>query len=97
MRNVPSGPAVSLPAQTPALPASAFHCDLCQKPARFLSPSRAAVLAAVSRSTIYYWMRHGWVHWRLLPSQRRVICMESLSRASALGVQAERSPQGTAA
>ncbi len=97
MTTVPPGPAGSLLARTPALPASAFHCDLCQKPARFLSPSRAAVLVAVSRSTIYYWMRHGWVHWRVLPSKRRVICMESLSQANALEPQVAGAPQSTAA
>jgi len=27
-----------------------------------------------------YWMDHSWIHWRELPSSRRVICVESLSR-----------------
>lgn len=64
--------------------ASTFYCETCSKAARFLNPSRAADVAAVSRSTIYYWMRQGWVHWRVLPSKRRVICLESLSQANAL-------------
>lgn len=38
------------------------------------------LLAGVSRSTVYYWMDRAWIHWRELPSGRRVICQESLSR-----------------
>ncbi len=40
-------------------------------------------MIGVSRSTIYYWMDRGWIHWRLLPSGRRVICMSSLSSSGA--------------
>ena len=36
-------------------------------------------VAGISRSTLYYWMERAWIHWRELPSNRRVICQESLS------------------
>jgi hypothetical protein len=43
-------------------------------------PIRKTVLmAGVSRSTVYYWMDRAWIHWRELPSGRRIICQESLS------------------
>jgi len=91
-----SVPQAPLSAKTPALPASTatptpaatpafngtFTCEHCQKPTQFLGISRAMRLLTVSRSTIYYWMDRGWIHWRLLPSGRRVICMESLSSSS---------------
>jgi hypothetical protein len=67
-----------MPATTPAFNAT-FSCEHCQKPTQFLGISRAMRLLGVSRSTIYYWMDRGWIHWRLLPSGRRVICLESLS------------------
>jgi predicted DNA-binding transcriptional regulator AlpA len=56
-----------------------FLCDFCKKETQFLPICSAIRQAGVSRSTIYYWMSHGWVHWRELPSTRRVICQESLS------------------
>lgn len=44
-------------------------------------PIRKTILMAqVSRSTVYYWMDRAWIHWRELPSGRRIICQESLSR-----------------
>jgi hypothetical protein len=57
-----------------------FFCECCQTHTRFLPISRARQIAEVSRSTIYYWMDRQWVHWRELPSGRRVICEASLSR-----------------
>ncbi|MDR3762640.1 MAG: hypothetical protein P4M01_00945 [Acidobacteriota bacterium] len=84
MISEPTGSAGHGMPQPAVLRASLLHCDDCQRPARFLNPTRAAELAAVSRSTIYYWMRRGWVHWRVLPSRRRVICLESLSHANSL-------------
>jgi hypothetical protein len=37
-------------------------------------PIRSTILiAGVSRSTVYYWMDRAWIHWRELPSGRRVI------------------------
>ena len=43
-------------------------------------PIRSTILiAGVSRSTVYYWMDRAWIHWRELPSGRRIICQESLS------------------
>ena len=57
-----------------------FVCECCQKEVRFLPLRNAAVTAGVCRSTIYYWMERGWIHWRELPSGRRLICLDSLSR-----------------
>lgn len=57
-----------------------FLCEHCERPTQFASISRILRLVRVSRSTIYYWMDRGWIHWRVLPSGRRVICQASLSR-----------------
>lgn len=57
-----------------------FFCELCQKGAALLPIYTATKAVGVSRSTIYYWMDHGWVHWLELPSGRRVICALSLTR-----------------
>jgi len=59
-----------------------FFCETCKKQTAFLPVYRAQYVAGVSRSTIHYWMRHAWVHWRELPSGRRVLCVESLSQRS---------------
>jgi predicted DNA-binding transcriptional regulator AlpA len=56
-----------------------FFCDHCKKETHFLPIQYAVALAGVSRSTMYYWMDRRWVHWRELPSRRRIICKESLS------------------
>ena len=58
----------------------AYFCDHCQKETKFLPLHSAIALAAVSRSTMYYWMEHRWIHWRESPSGRRLICESSLSR-----------------
>ena len=60
-----------------------FFCHHCQKETHFLPIQFAVALAGVSRSTMYYWMDRRWIHWRELPSRRRIICKESLSRQSA--------------
>ena len=59
---------------------STFFCEQCSKQTEFLPVFQALKVAGVSRSTIYYWMDRSWIHWRELPSSRRVICVESLSR-----------------
>ena len=46
---------------------------------QFINISRVVRLVGVSRSTIYYWMDRGLIHWRVLPSGRRVVCYASLS------------------
>jgi predicted site-specific integrase-resolvase len=56
-----------------------FFCDRCRKETKFLAIHAARQVTGVSRSTVYYWMEHAWIHWRELPSGRRVICQESLS------------------
>jgi predicted DNA-binding transcriptional regulator AlpA len=57
-----------------------FFCEHCQKETHFLPVHFAVALTGVSRSTMYYWMDRRWIHWRELPSRRRIICKESLSR-----------------
>ncbi len=59
---------------------SCFFCDHCKKDSRFVPVHRAMKVAGVSRSTIYYWIDKEWVHWRELPSGRRIICEDSLGR-----------------
>jgi predicted DNA-binding transcriptional regulator AlpA len=56
-----------------------FFCEHCKKETKFLPIQIALAATGVSRSTIYYWMDRRWIHWRELPSRRRVICKESLS------------------
>jgi hypothetical protein len=57
---------------------SYFYCDHCGKETHFVPIHRAIVITGVSRSTIYYWIDKEWVHWVPLPSNRKVICEESL-------------------
>ncbi len=61
-----------------------LFCENCQKESNFLPIYMAIKIAGVSRSTIYYWLERGWVHWLELPSRRRVICETSLSRPANL-------------
>jgi predicted DNA-binding transcriptional regulator AlpA len=70
-------------ARQPSPFGSTFLCDHCDCMTQFVSVSRVVRLVAVSRSTVYYWMERGWIHWRLLPSGRRVVCWKSLSNPSA--------------
>ena len=67
---------------TPSLTAAlgpTFTCEECDRPTQFAGVSRAVRLLGISRSTVYYWMDRRWIHWRVLPSGRRVICLGSLS------------------
>jgi hypothetical protein len=63
-----------------SLLSAAHFCDHCQQETQFLPLHFAITLACVSRSTMYYWMEHRWIHWRESPSGRRLICEASLSR-----------------
>jgi len=54
-------------------------CHKCNRETIFHPIYRAAKIAGVSRATIYNWMQNDLVHWRVLPSGRRVICENSLS------------------
>jgi len=56
-----------------------FLCEHCGSQTQFASISRVLRVLGVSRSTIYQWMQRGLIHWRLLPSGRRMICQASLS------------------
>jgi hypothetical protein len=40
----------------------------------------ALVLTGRSRPTLYYWMKHSWIHWLEEPSGRRLICEQALIR-----------------
>jgi predicted site-specific integrase-resolvase len=62
-----------------------FFCQNCRKLTRFLHIDPAANSVSVSRRTIYDWMDHEWIHWRILPSGRRMICEESLSHVGTNG------------
>jgi hypothetical protein len=67
-----------------------FFCKVCNKETRFVPIHLTRKITGVSRSTVYYWMDHRWIHWLELPSGRRVICQESLShsaRGSASGTR----------
>jgi hypothetical protein len=64
-----------------AMIATKCFCARCKKDVNFLPISTAIRLAAISRSTLYYWMEHGWIHWSELRGGHRVICPESLNRA----------------
>jgi predicted DNA-binding transcriptional regulator AlpA len=79
----PSAASAAAPASAPSpvLLGPSFPCEHCGCVTQFVGTSRAVRLLGVSRSTIYYWMERGWIHWRLLPSGRRIICRSSLSRA----------------
>ncbi|MFB3814337.1 MAG: hypothetical protein ACE14L_09500 [Terriglobales bacterium] len=58
----------------------ALFCEHCSSHTQFLHISEAIELVGVSRSTIYYWMDRSWIHWKVLPSGRRLICAQSLVR-----------------
>jgi hypothetical protein len=62
-----------------------FYCDSCRKETVFLTINKTIEFAVVSRSTIYHWMDREWIHWRELPSGRRVICQDSLSHPARPG------------
>ena len=55
-----------------------FFCEHCEMDRVFLPIHFAAVLANVSRQTIYRWIRRDWLHWRTIPSGRHLICLQSL-------------------
>jgi hypothetical protein len=57
-----------------------FFCPHCQKQRAFLPIDFAALLADVTRRTIYRWMDRGWLHWRPIPNGR-LICLHSLTEA----------------
>src|SRR5437868_5310504 len=59
---------------------SCFYCDHCRRETHFVQIRRASQIVGVNRSTVYYWLDRDWIHWRTLPSGRRVICQESLCR-----------------
>jgi predicted DNA-binding transcriptional regulator AlpA len=68
-----------------------LYCDVCHQEVRFLSLQNSMKSAGVCRSTVYYWMERGWIHWRVLPSGRRLICHSSLSRPAG-GTEARSLP-----
>lgn len=63
---------------------ASLFCNYCGKETKFLPIHTIQQVAGVSRSTVYYWMDRAWIHWRELPSGRRIICKESISREARL-------------
>jgi hypothetical protein len=61
-------------------PLSTVFCDGCKKDTRTVSMQSALDLSGVCKATLYNWMDRGWVHWMLLPNNRRVTCLNSLLR-----------------
>jgi predicted DNA-binding transcriptional regulator AlpA len=55
-------------------------CEQCQKDTRFIPVYYALSLTGKSRATLYYWMKHSWIHWLEQPSGRRLICQQGLLR-----------------
>jgi predicted DNA-binding transcriptional regulator AlpA len=66
---------------------SNFYCDHCGKETHFVPIHRAIEITGVTRSTVYYWIDKDWVHWVKLPSNRTVICEESLHYRQAESIQ----------
>src|SRR5207253_5854440 len=58
-----------------------FFCKHCGQERTFLPIHFASLLANVTRQTLYRWMNREWLHWRTLPSGRRLICLQSLIEA----------------
>ena len=74
------------PPGPPAAMEMVFFCQECGKETLHLRVTDAMrLIGRVSRSTIYFWMKRKWIHWRLLPNGHRIICRESLSRPVADG------------
>jgi predicted DNA-binding transcriptional regulator AlpA len=69
-----------------------LFCENCQRESNFLPIHMVQKIAGVSRSTIYYWLEHRWVHWRELPSGRRIICETCLSQPARHAAQPTSQP-----
>lgn len=48
----------------------------------WLTVMEATSMAKVDRSALYRWMKDGRLPYKILPSDRRLICMEDLLRES---------------
>lgn len=57
-----------------------YFCEHCKKETRFVPIHYALALTGKSRPTLYYWMKHSWIHWLEQPSGRRLICEQALIR-----------------
>jgi hypothetical protein len=57
-----------------------FYCQVCGKLTQHLNITEAALHVEVAQSTMYRWIRRGFIHWTDLPCGHRAICRESLSR-----------------
>ena len=80
------------PAPVPSLFYATRYCKTCKKQTTFLPVYFAVAFSGRSRRTIYNWMERGLIHWRPLPTGRRLICRESLILPTAaptrrLGIQ----------
>jgi predicted site-specific integrase-resolvase len=56
-----------------------LYCRLCSDTTQHLDVTDAASLLAVSRYTVYRWMKRNSIHWASLPCGIRVVCEKSLS------------------
>ena len=59
---------------------SPTYCEQCGHSEQFFTVAEALRLTGASRSTVYEWMRRGWLHWEVLASGHRLICRESLGK-----------------
>lgn len=70
----------SLPRAPEGDPMVHLLCHACGVQQHFLNISHAARIIGVSRATVHNWINRGLVHVSMLPSGRRVVCRESLTR-----------------
>lgn len=61
-------------------PMLTLFCNKCHKETLHVRFQRAREIAGVSRSTLYYWLNKEWIHWKELPSGRKLVCQDSLIR-----------------
>jgi transcriptional regulator GlxA family with amidase domain len=61
-----------------SLLSAAFFCEQCQKETKFLPIHFALQITRVSESTVFHWMKRGWVHWRPVAGGNRLVCQDSL-------------------
>lgn len=57
-----------------------LYCEQCARTTQHLSVKNTMSVTAVSRSSVYFWMKRGWIHWRTLPGGHRLICRDGLSQ-----------------
>jgi hypothetical protein len=58
---------------------SVFRCDQHGVEVRWIPPSEVSKLTGAHVRTVHNWMDRGWVHTRMLPSGRKVVCERSVN------------------